>query len=71
MANKSILNKASISFLEKYLKYFILPKQLKYSKTGWLAYPITIKEDAPFTRTEMQIFLEKRRINSKTNQKVI
>ena len=57
--------KTITKFLEKYLKYFILPKQLKYSKTGWLAYPITIKKDAPFTRTEMQIFLEKRNIQTR------
>jgi len=57
--------KTITKFLEKYSKYFILPKQLKYSKTGWLAYPITIKKDAPFTRTEMQIFLEKRNIQTR------
>ncbi len=35
------------------------------SKSGWLAYPITIKNNAPFTRTEMQIFLEKRNIQTR------
>tara|TARA_B110000305_G_C19404626_1_gene622017 strand:+ start:564 stop:1778 length:1215 start_codon:yes stop_codon:yes gene_type:complete len=52
-------------FLKKYEKYFILPKQLPGSKTGWLAYPITIKKGSPFTRTEMQIFLEKRNIQTR------
>ncbi len=52
-------------FLKKYEKYFILPKQLSGSKTGWLAYPLTIKENTPFTRTEMQIFLEKRNIQTR------
>ena len=52
-------------FLKKYSKYFILPKQLPGSKSGWLAYPITIKSDAPFSRTEMQIFLEKRNIQTR------
>lgn len=52
-------------FLKKFEKYFILPKQLKGSKTGWLAYPITIKQNAPFTRTELQIFLEKRNIQTR------
>ena len=52
-------------FLEKYTKYFILPKQLPGSKSGWLAYPITIKNGAPFSRTEMQIFLEKRNIQTR------
>lgn len=52
-------------FLKKYEKFFILPKQLPGSRTGWLAYPITIKENAPFTRTQMQIFLEKRNIQTR------
>ena len=52
-------------FLKKYSKYFILPKQLPGSKSGWLAYPITIKNDAPFSRTQMQIFLEKRNIQTR------
>jgi CDP-6-deoxy-D-xylo-4-hexulose-3-dehydrase len=52
-------------FLKKYNEYFILPKQLPNSKTGWLAYPITIKNNTPFTRTEMQIFLEKRNIQTR------
>ncbi len=52
-------------FLKKYRKYFILPKQLPGSTSGWLAYPITIKESAPFNRTQMQIFLEKRNIQTR------
>jgi len=52
-------------FLKKYNKYFILPKQLPGSKSGWLAYPITIKNDVPFSRTQMQIFLEKRNIQTR------
>ena len=52
-------------FFKKYTKYFILPKQLPGSKSGWLAYPITIKDDVPFSRTEMQIFLEKRNIQTR------
>ncbi len=57
-------NKHSI-FLKKYEEYFILPKQLPGSRSGWLAYPITIKDGAPFNRTEMQIFLEKRNIQTR------
>jgi len=52
-------------FLKKYEEFFILPKQLKNSKTGWLAYPLTIRKDAPFTRRDMQIFLEKRNIQTR------
>ena len=52
-------------FLKQYSNYFILPKQLKGSISGWLAYPITIKKNAPFSRTEMQIFLEKKNIQTR------
>lgn len=52
-------------FLKKYSKFFILPKQLHNSKTGWLAYPLTIRTGSPFTRTEMQIYLEKRNIQTR------
>ena len=53
------------NFFKKYSKYFILPKQLDNSKTGWLAYPLTIRTGSPFTRTEMQIYLEKRNIQTR------
>ncbi len=52
-------------YLKKYSKYFILPKQLPQSRSGWLAYPITITEKAPFSRTQMQIFLEKKNIQTR------
>ncbi len=57
--------KLHTDFLKKYKKYFILPKQLPGSKSGWLAYPITITEKAPFSRTQMQIFLEKKNIQTR------
>ena len=52
-------------FFKKYERYFILPRQLPKSKTGWLAYPLTIREGAPFSRTQMQIILEKRNIQTR------
>ena len=52
-------------FLKKYEKYFILPKQLPNSSSGWLAYPVTITDKAPFSRTQMQIFLEKKNIQTR------
>ncbi len=57
--------KLHTNFLKKYENYFILPKQLPGSRSGWLAYPITIKDKAPFSRTEMQIFLEKKNIQTR------
>lgn len=51
---------------KEYEKYFVLPKQLPDSRTGWLAYTLTIKDSAPFIRRDFQIFLEKRNIQTRT-----
>jgi len=55
-----------LKFFKKYEDWFILPKQMKDSVTGWLAFPLTLKDSAPFKRTEMQIFLEQRNIQTRT-----
>ncbi|WP_299080197.1 aminotransferase class I/II-fold pyridoxal phosphate-dependent enzyme [uncultured Ruegeria sp.] len=46
------------AFFAQYEEWFILPEQLPGSRTGWLAFPLTIRENAPFTRRQLQIFLE-------------
>lgn len=53
-------------FFKQYEKWFILPNQLPNSRTGWLAYAMTIKDEAPFTRREFQIFMEKRNVQTRT-----
>ncbi len=53
-------------FFTQYEEYFILPKQLPDSRTGWLAFAVTIRETAPFIRRDLQIFLEKRNIQTRT-----
>lgn len=53
------------AFFETYEDWFVLPEQLPLSRTGWLAYPMTVRADAPFTRREMQIFLEERDIQTR------
>ncbi|QIV95296.1 aminotransferase class I/II-fold pyridoxal phosphate-dependent enzyme [Allofrancisella frigidaquae] len=55
-----------IEFFKKYEDWFILPKTLENCRTGWLAFPLTVREKAPFTRTDMQIFLEKCNIQTRT-----
>lgn len=55
-----------IKFFQQYQQWFMLPKQAAESRTGWLAFPLIIKEDAPFTRKELQTFLEKRNIQTRT-----
>lgn len=53
-------------FFEQYEEYFILPNQLPNSRTAWLAFAITIRDTAPFIRRDLQIFLEKRNIQTRT-----
>ncbi len=54
------------AFFAQYEEYFILPKQLPNSRTGWLAFAVTIRDTAPFIRRDLQIFLEKRNIQTRT-----
>jgi CDP-6-deoxy-D-xylo-4-hexulose-3-dehydrase len=56
---------AHTKFFADYQDWFILPKQLPASRTGWLAYALTVKDDAPFARRDLQIFLEKRNIQTR------
>ncbi len=54
------------AFFEQYEEHFILPKQLPNSRTGWLAIALTVRDTAPFIRRDLQIFLEKRNIQTRT-----
>lgn len=54
-----------INFFSKYNNFFALPEQNPNAYTCWLAFPMIVKNDAPFTRTDMQIFLEKRNIQTR------
>jgi len=42
----------------KYEEYFHLPKAQKNSDPSWFAFPLTIRDGAPFTRTEIVDYLE-------------
>lgn len=58
--------KSHYDFFARFADWFVLPKQLPNSRTGWLAFPLTIKDCAPFTRTQLQIYLEKHNIQTRT-----
>jgi len=53
-------------FFKQYEEFFILPNQLPNSRTAWLAFAVTVRESAPFIRRDLQIFLEKRNIQTRT-----
>ncbi len=66
--NMELRNKhfeSHLDFLSKYNEFFSLPKQNPKAFTCWLAFPMIVNEDAPFNRTDMQIFLEKRNIQTR------
>lgn len=54
-----------IKFFKKYTQFFDLPIQTKNSTTAWLAFPMILKENCKFTRSELQIFLEKKNIQTR------
>lgn len=67
-ANIALRNKhfqSHTKFLLQYPEYFTVPIQNPKAHTCWLAYPVVISPDASFSRTELQIFLEKRNIQTR------
>ena len=52
-------------FFARYPNYFIVPNEIKFSSTGWLAYPIVINDKSKIKRKDMQIFLEKLNIQTR------
>ena len=57
--------KKQCSFFKNYSNFFINPEETHGSNTAWLAFPILINDDAPFSRREFQIFLEERNIQTR------
>lgn len=45
--------------------YFILPYATGNSDPSWFAYPITVKQNAPFTRTEITDYLASKKIETR------
>ena len=50
---------------EQYEEYFHLPRPEKKADVNWFAFPITIKKDAPFSRSEFCQFLESKKIQTR------
>jgi CDP-6-deoxy-D-xylo-4-hexulose-3-dehydrase len=55
-----------LDFFSAWEDWFVLPRQLAGARTGWLAFPLTVRDRAPFARRELQIFLERRNIQTRT-----
>lgn len=52
-------------FFADYEHFFILPRELGGLHTGWLAFPVIIRSDAPFERRAFQLHLERRDIQTR------
>jgi CDP-6-deoxy-D-xylo-4-hexulose-3-dehydrase len=53
------------NFFRKYEDWFVLPKQTLECRTGWLAFPLTLRDSAPFNRRDLMTFLENRNIQTR------
>ena len=49
----------------KYEEYFHLPRPTEKSDPSWFAFPLTIKDGAPFNRFDICDFLEERKIQTR------
>ena len=54
-----------LTFFKRHQNLFILPIQNKNIQTQWLAFPLTIKKTAPFTRLQIVSYLEKNNIQTR------
>jgi CDP-6-deoxy-D-xylo-4-hexulose-3-dehydrase len=52
-------------YFSQHSGFFENPVQNKHSRSGFLAFPILIKEQAPFSRKQFQIYLEERNIQTR------
>jgi len=57
--------KKQCNFFENFSDYFSNPIESDQFNTAWLAFPILIKDNAPFTRKQFQIYLEERNIQTR------
>ena len=57
--------KKQCSFFNEYKQYFSNPIETDNINTAWLAFPILINKNAPFSRKEFQVYLEKRNIQTR------
>ncbi len=53
-------------YFNKYNQYFKLPETYEKTITPWLAFPLVIKKNNKFSRKELQIYFEKRKIQTRT-----
>jgi CDP-6-deoxy-D-xylo-4-hexulose-3-dehydrase len=50
---------------QKYEEYFVLPVAQRNTDVNWFAFPVTIKNNAPFKRSEFCQYLESKKIQTR------
>ena len=65
------IRKNNFNYLKKFItknlnSFFYIPNQLLSVETGWLAFPLLIKDIEKINRKKLQIFLEKNKIQTRT-----
>jgi CDP-4-dehydro-6-deoxyglucose reductase, E1 len=55
-----------LNYFNQYKDLFIMPTEFKGLKTGWLAFPLIIKNQKKILRKNLQIFLERNGIQTRT-----
>lgn len=53
------------TFFKQHEAFFVLPKTHPKVKTNWLAFPLTLKKEAPFSRLDLALYLEKNDIQTR------
>ena len=54
-------------FFARYPNYFIVPNEIKFSSTGWLAYPIVINDKSKIKKKRYANFFRKIKYSNKSN----
>ncbi len=54
-----------LGIFKQYEEYFILPRATPHADVSWFAFPLTVKDGAPFKRSEFCRFLEKKKIQTR------
>ena len=52
-------------FFKRYEQFFILPKTHPAATTAWLAFPLVLRDKAPFSRVEIVKYLEERNVQTR------
>ncbi len=63
--NRRKVAKSHLDYFSKFSDWVDLPVQNEDAETIWFAFPMIVKESAPFSRTDIQTFLEKRNIQTR------